>query len=243
MASRYNLVTPLASEAKERPSLEFLVISDNRGLFQSVAAAIGRVHGKLNCAPTTGTARDFIARHRVDGIVVDMALPGALELVSQVRASRANRSSVVFACLSSEPETQSVVRAGVNFMLRPPLLLEKVAHVFASAVPMMVAEKRQSFRYPLMVPVELKIKEREVESTMSNLSEDGMAIWSLFYHAPGTTIQFAFELPFGGLVRGQGEVAWSNGDGLAGIKFRPLTDEASRHLSAWIQRRDSRVGI
>lgn len=240
-ASPKNLPSPLASDAKERPGLEFLVISDDKALFQTVAVAMASVHGRLNCVPTTVAAHDLIARRHVDGIIVDMGLPGALDLVGRIRSS-INRSSVVFACLSSEPETQLVVHAGANFVLHRPLLPEKVAHVFAVAVPMMVAEKRQSFRYPLMVPVELKIREREVESTMSNLSEGGMAIWSLFYHAPGTTINFAFELPFGGLVRGHGDVAWSSGDGLAGIKFHALSHEASRHLSAWLERRDFSSG-
>jgi DNA-binding response OmpR family regulator len=236
-ASPKYLTSPLALDENERPSLEFLVISDDQALFQTVAMAIAGVHGRLNCAATVGTARDVTAQRRMDGIVVDMSFPGALEMLKWVRSSSVNRSSVVFACLGSEPETQLAVHAGANFVLRQPLLPERVAHVLATAVPMMVAEKRQSFRYPLMVPVELKIKDRELESTMSNLSEGGMAIWSLFYQAPGTTIHFAFELPFGGLVRGHGDVAWSSGDGLAGIRFHLLPDEASRHLAAWIQRR------
>jgi hypothetical protein len=90
-----------------------------------------------------------------------------------------------------------------------------------------------------MIPVGLKMREREVESTMSNLSEAGMAIWSLFYRAPGSLIQFAFEIPFGGLVRGEGEVAWTNGDGLAGIRFRTLFDSGAAHLAEWILRRNT----
>jgi hypothetical protein len=145
--------------------------------------------------------------------------------------------------MGSTPETQLAAHAGANFVLHPPLLPEKVAHVVKVAVPLMVAEKRRFFRYPLMVPVELRMKAREVESTMSNLSEGGMAIWSLYYRAPGSRVHFAFELPFGGLVRGQGDVAWSNSDGLAGIKFHKLSDQSYRHLTAWITRRDAATGI
>jgi hypothetical protein len=64
-----------------------------------------------------------------------------------------------------------------------------------------------------------------------------MAIWSLYYHPPGSAIQFAFEIPFGGLIRGDGEVTWTSPDGLAGVRFRNLSDQASAHLSAWIARR------
>ena len=240
-ASTKNLAALSTRATQARPRLEFLVVSEEKALVQTVASAVASVQGQLNCAPAMATARDFIARRRVDGIVVDMRLAGALEILGQVRVSSANRSAVVFACLGSDPEVQAAqpsILAGANFVLRQPLVKEKVIRVFAAAVPMMMAEKRQSFRYPLMVPVELSIRGREAESTMSNLSEGGMAIWSLFYHAPGTAIEFAFQLPFGGLVRGDGAVAWSNGDGLAGIKFQPLSEQACHHLSAWLQRRD-----
>jgi CheY-like chemotaxis protein len=222
-----------------RSKLEFLVVCSDNSIFKTVAAAIRQVSGRLNCAPGIGTACDYLTRRKVDGIVIDMNLPGALELIGRMRGASPNRFSVVFACMGSAPETQFAIRAGANFVLHRPLLPDKIAHIFTMAATMMVAEKRRYFRYPLMVPVELKMKEREVESTMSNLSEGGMAIWSLYYHAPGSSIEFAFELPFGGLIRGKGEVAWTNADGLCGVKFNILPDQAYTHLSSWIERRDT----
>jgi CheY-like chemotaxis protein len=220
-----------------RPVFEFLVVCKDNPVFQTVAAAIRQVQGRLNCAPSAATARDYVAWRKVDGIVVDMSLPGALELIRRVRGATPNRFSAVFACIGSSPETQVAIDAGANFVLHRPLLPDKIARVLNAATDLMVAEKRRHLRHPLMVPVELKMKEREVESTMSNLSEGGMAIWSLYYYPPGAAIQFAFEIPFGGLVRGDGEVAWTNGDGLSGVKFRTLSDQARDHLSAWIARR------
>ena len=225
------------SEAEERAGLEFLVITENKTLFETVALAIRKVRGRLNCTPSPAAAKNYLSHRRVDGILVDMDLAGALEIVATVRGSRANRSSVVFAFLNDLPAPQLVVKAGANFVLHQPILLDNVSQVFSAALPLMVSGKRKDFRYPLMVPVELKMNERRVESTMSNLSEGGMAIWSLFYYPPGATIDFAFELPFGGRVLGRGEVAWANGDGLAGIRFQQLSDQATAHLSDWIRRR------
>src|SRR5262249_36155696 len=91
-------------------------ISDDKSLVQTIAAVVEAVEGRLNCA-SAATAREFIARQRVDGIVVDLKLAGALEMMKKVRASSANRSAVVFACLSSEPETQLAIHAGANFVL------------------------------------------------------------------------------------------------------------------------------
>jgi ActR/RegA family two-component response regulator len=219
--------------------LEFLVVSNDHQVLKTVAESIHTLHGRPNCIPSVATARDYLGWRKVDGIVIDMNLPGALELIGRMRGGSPNRFTVVFACVASSVESQVAIRAGANFVLHRPLAPDKIGHVFTAAADIMVAEKRRYFRYPLMVPVELKMKERQVESTMSNLSETGMAIWSLYYHAPGSSIQFAFEIPFGGLIRGEGTVAWTNADGLAGIKFNELADEACDHLSAWAARRNS----
>jgi hypothetical protein len=175
----------------------------------------------------------------MDGIVIDMNLPGSLELIRRVRSASSNRSSAVFACTASSSESQLAIGAGANFVLHRPLLPGKMERALTAAADIMTAEKRRHHRFPLMVPVGLKMREREVETTMSNLSEAGMAIWSLYYRAPGSLIQFAFEMPSGNLVRGEGEVAWTNADGLTGIRFRTLLDQSSIHLADWISRRDS----
>src|SRR5215467_5995990 len=233
------MVSSTAATQSARGKLEFLVVGYDNAIFKTVSAAIRQVNGRLNCAPSAGTARDYITRRKVDAVVIDMNLPGALDLIGRLRAASSNRFTVVFACMGSAPETQFAIRAGANFVLHRPLVPDKVARIFTLAATMMVAEKRRYFRYPLMVPVELKMKEREVESTMANLSEGGMAIWSLYYHSPGSSVQFAFELPYGGLIRGKGEVAWTNPDRLTGIKFDILPDQAYSHLASWIHRREN----
>ncbi|HLW52051.1 MAG TPA: PilZ domain-containing protein [Candidatus Angelobacter sp.] len=217
---------------------EFLVVCQDSVIFKDIAAAVRQVNGRLNCAGKVSSAADYIARRKVDGIVIDMGLPGALELIQRVRNGSANRGSVVFACIGAAPEAQFAIRAGANFLLQRPLAAEKIAHIFNVAASLMVTERRRNFRYPLMVPVELTMGSRQVESTMSNLSEAGMAIWSLYFHTPGSRIHFAFEIPFGGVIRGHGEVAWTNADGLAGVKFDILPDRAYTFLSQWIAQRD-----
>ena len=229
-------LSPFATVQSGLPNLEFLVVCGDHSLFDTLAAAVHQVNGRLRGTPHAETAADYVLRRKVDGIVIDMSLPGAVELIGRVRRSSANRFSIVFACMGPIPETQSAIRAGANFVLRRPFVQDRVANIFRAAAARMAAEKRRYSRYPLMVPVELKIGERQVEGTMSNLSEGGMAVWSLYYHAPGSTVQFAFEIPFGGLIRGEGGVAWTNADGLAGIKFHSLSDRARAHLAEWVAR-------
>lgn len=223
-------------------SLEFLAVCNDPAAFTVMAAAIHEVDGRLNCAPTCAAAADYLARRKIDGIVVDMSVPGALEFLRRVRSGNANKFSVVFACLDPAKEASPVLGAGANFILRKPLDRARMMQAFAAAVPLMAAEKRRFFRYSLMLPVALTVGKESDHSTMSNLSEGGMAVWSVREYAPGTAVGFSFTLPFGGLIRGEGRVAWTNPEGAMGIKFQILPDSAYSHLYGWLNRRDAQAG-
>src|SRR5512146_621688 len=205
------VAAPMSSaRAGARTVPEFLVVCGDRSVFKALAVAIRQVKGRLNCASSAHGAACYLARRKADGILIDMKVPGALDLIQRARAGSANRSSVIFACMTATMEAQFALRAGANFVMHRPLLPDKIARMFKVAAAMMAAEKRRYCRYPLMVPVEMKVNGRDVESTMSNLSESGMAIWSLHYHPPGSRITFSFQLPFGGVIQGRGEITWTN---------------------------------
>src|SRR5262245_61934013 len=110
-------------------NLEFMVVCNDASIFRAVAAAIRKVNGRLNCAPGTNGAWDYLSRRKVDGIVVDMGMPGALEMINRLRVASCNRSSVVFACMGSSTETQFAIRSGANFVLHHPLVPEKIAYI------------------------------------------------------------------------------------------------------------------
>ena len=221
-----------------QPGLEFLVVCNESVVFNTVTEAIHAMRGRLNCASNIASAGDYIARRKIDGIVIDMTLQGTLELIDRVRRGNANKFSVIFACLGPTMEPQFALRAGANFVFSRSTEISQIERLFSAAASMMVAEKRRFFRYPLMVPVQLKVDNKDMEGTMANLSEGGMAIWCLQDTPRGATIQFSFELPFGGLIQGKGEIAWGSADGTVGIKFHILQDQAYTHLSGWLGRCD-----
>ena len=237
MASTDGTPAPRRPGAFEQ-SLEFLVVCDNYALLKTLTTVIHQLSGKLNCAPTAAAASGYINRRKLDGIVVDMQIAGALELIRTIRDGSSNKFSVVFTCISNADEAHKPIEAGANFVLHHPVTVKKVFDALSSASAMMLAERRRYFRYPLMVSIQLRGAGRESRGTISNLSESGMALWSLTSFPIGTNVQFEFDLPFGGRILGKGEVAWSNADGLMGVKFHMLLDSAYAHLSSWLSRRE-----
>ena len=146
---------------------------------------------------------------------------------------------MVFACVTSSSEVTLALSAGANFVVHHPFTAEKIGQLFQAAAPLMAAEKRRYFRYPLVATVDLKIDNKNVRATMSNLSEGGMAIWYLELQQLGASVGFSFELPFAGTIRGRGEVTWANTEGLIGVKFHSLAEGAYQHLKSWLDRRIS----
>jgi len=228
----------IASEKNAGARLEFLVVCTHAITFKILTAAIHDVNGRLNCASSSGAAMDYLARRKVDGIVIDMGIPGALDLLACVRTASSNKLSVVFACVSSEQQAKVALQVGANFVLYEPFQSEAILQSFKTASRMMGTERRRFFRYPLMLPLELKVSGRREDVMMANLSEGGMAIWNLRPYVPGTLLEFSFRLPFGGHILGQGEITWTNGEGSSGVRFHILPDRAYTHLFGWLSRQD-----
>ncbi|HEV2962148.1 MAG TPA: response regulator [Candidatus Angelobacter sp.] len=217
--------------------LDFLVVCDDYPALRAITKAVADSGGKLSCAPSPASALEYIARRKLDGIIVDLRVAGAMELIEAVRNGKSNKSSVVFACVTSSSEVTLALSAGANFVVHHPFTTEKIGQLFQSAAPLMAAEKRRYFRYPLVAPVNLKTDAKDPRATMSNLSEGGMAIWCPELQQLGATIGFSFELPFGGTIQGRGEVTWVNTEGLVGVKFHSLAEGAYQHLKNWLDRR------
>jgi hypothetical protein len=102
----------------------------------------------------------------------------------------------------------------------------------------MEAERKRYLRHQLMVPVVIKRRDNEQKAITANISRGGMAVRCNDTYEPGSSIQFAFDLPVGE-VTGRGEVAWSSHEGFMGIKFFLLGDHEKKSLSSWLDQREA----
>src|SRR5256885_3507306 len=217
----------------DQPQLEFLVVCSDVLEYRTIPAAIQKISGVVNYPSNAATARAYIARRKIDGIFVDTSSEGVTELIYDIRHGNSNRFSVIFACAGAADDPARLLSAGVNFVLQKPLLVEGVAQVLNTAIQMMEAERRRYMRHQLMVPVLIKLREREQAAMTANISHGGMAVRCHDTYEPGASVHFAFDLPIGE-INGRGEVAWTNTDGSMGIKFYLLPDQYKKSLSNFL---------
>lgn len=218
--------------------LEFLLVSNDYATLTAVAGGVKKFGGKLGLAPSAEEAREYLGRRRIDGVFVDMQLPGALGLIETVRKGSSNGKAAIFACLADTKESTLTLNAGANFLLRKPLNVDSVALHITIAKDIMLRERRRYFRHPVNTQVILKDAETEQHAKMLNVSEGGMAVRSGKPLKFGSPIEFTFELAFGEEIRGKGLVAWTSSEGMAGILIQTLHGMGRGYLEVWLKGRE-----
>lgn len=214
--------------------LEFVLVSNDYATLNAVSGGVKKYGGKLILVPTAEAARDLVNRRKIDGVFVDLEVAGALGLIESIRKGTSNNKIVIFACVRTSREYTSTLNAGANFLLRKPLGLDSVALHITIAKELLVRERRRYFRHPVKLQVLLKEGEVGQLARMTNLSEGGMAVHTAKPLRHSSVVDFEFEFSFGVTVKGKGQVAWINTEGMAGIILQTFHANGKEHLEAWL---------
>jgi len=218
--------------------LEFVLVSSDYAAVTALSRGVKKYGAKSSLSPGAESARDSLRRRKVDGILVDMELPGALELIMDIRKGTSNSKSAIFACVQSSKESTITLSAGANFLLLKPLTAESVTLHITIAKEMMEREHRRYFRHPMDLPVLLKDADGDQPARMTNLSEGGLAVRTTRVLKHSSMIEFEFELPFGEALSGRGQVAWTNQEGMSGILVHSFHGKGREQLEAWLIARE-----
>jgi c-di-GMP-binding flagellar brake protein YcgR len=100
----------------------------------------------------------------------------------------------------------------------------------------MVRERRRYFRYPVEIPVHLKVPQGpELTATSTNLSEGGMAMRIGGQLLKDTVAALRFTLPASNTaLELKGQIAWSDGRGRTGIRFVEVPQSSQYQLDKWL---------
>lgn len=219
-------------------NLEFVLVSSDYALMQAVSKGVKSFGARFVLVPTAHEARECLNRRKIDGVFVDMEVPGALGLIESTRKGTSNNKAVIFACLVNAKESTQVLAVGANFLLRKPLSEDSVAMHITISKELLVREQRRYFRHPVNLPVTLKERDLEQQARLTNLSGGGMAVRTVKPLKQGAVLDITFELSMGARISARGQVAWVNSEGMAGVMLQTLRGKGSEQLHAWLAARE-----
>ena len=97
--------------------LEFVLVSSDYATMQAVSKGVKKLGARFILVPTAHEARECLNRRKIDGVFVDMEVPGALGLIESTRKGTSNSKAVIFACLVNAKESSQILAVGANLLI------------------------------------------------------------------------------------------------------------------------------
>ena len=218
-------------------NLDSLLISHDAALLGVLRPTLEKISVTIEICPDSRPSMEVLAKRKFDAVIIDCDdLQDGVTILRDLRKTQSNSKSVAFAVLNGKTTTQEAFQYGANFVLQKPLTPLHASRCFNAALNFMVRERRRYFRYPVEIPVRIKVPHSpELTVTSTNLSEGGMAIRTVSKLVKDTPVEVHFTLPNSNIsLELKSQVAWTDGTGHAGIRFVEVPQSSQYQLDKWL---------
>src|ERR1700730_8263877 len=135
-----------------------LLVSGDIQTIDTLCEFMGKIAMHVEVCSDIASAARKLCHSKFEALVVDFKdRAEALEFLKTSRQMTSHKASIVLAILNSNDETPSAFRAGASFVLVKPLPPPVLMRTLRVSYPLMVSERRRSFRCPVQIPVYVSI--------------------------------------------------------------------------------------
>lgn len=212
-----------------------MVLSRDTDKVAVLMRAFSRLDIDVVVCSEPSSAISLMDRKKFEAVVIDFSVPGADALLKNMRQQRENKTMVA-AILSSETTVGEAFAMGAKFVLYEPITLDRALQGLRAVKSLMYPQRRQQLRKPAYAPVTLKFNPgREVKAVVVNVSEGGMAVRLPEPATARQSLRARFTLPgMRDAVDVQGQIAWVDKNGRAGVRFVHISSELHNQLKEWL---------
>jgi CheY-like chemotaxis protein len=217
--------------------LDCLVVCRDAVVLEVLRPAFEKLSIAAEYCPGVASGREILGSEKYDCVVVDCDdLQGGSEVLRELKKSASNKNSMAFAILNGKTTTQEAFDMGANFVLQKPIQPVNAMRCLGAAFGQMIRERRRYSRVPVEMAATLSFQDApELKATATNLSEGGMAIRFKGKMPKRGLLHVQFTLPgTGNSLQPKVDLAWMDGAGNAGLRFRDLPQSSREHLERWL---------
>jgi CheY-like chemotaxis protein len=231
-----------APRTKPSPTIgvRVLLVSADIQTIDTLCESMGKMAMHVDICSDFASAGSKLCHSKFEALVVDFKQRAeALELLKKSRQMTSHKAAVVLAILNSNDEMPSAFRAGASFVLVKPLSATVLMRTLRVSYPLMVNEKRHSFRCPVQVPVHVSLRDQpEFMATSINISEVGIALSGSTGLQVGDRVVLRLTLPHTqAAAKITAEVCWCDPAGQAGMEFVQVSASVKEQLVHWLAAR------
>ena len=215
--------------------LQSMVLSRDTDKVAVLMRAFSRLDIDVVVCSEPSSAMALMDRKKFEAVVIDFSVPGADELLKEMRRQRENKTMIA-AILGGESSVSEAFTMGAKFVLYEPITLDRALQGLRAVKSLMYPQRRQQLRKPAYAPVCLKFTPgHEVKAVVLNVSEGGIAVRLSEAATVRQTVRARFNLPgIREAIDVQGQIAWADKHGRAGIRFVHVSSQLHAHLKQWL---------
>jgi hypothetical protein len=218
-------------------TLSSLLVSRDWQEVSVLECILGGLHIAVDVESEPERARAKLAKAKIDALIVDYDLSGAASLLLGLQNGTI-RNSVPLVIMGGSSRHKRPETERGTFVFEKPISVEQAVHTLSAARNMIVDGRLRYYRQTLDLQVSLTCgSRRPLRAHLLNLSQGGIGI-RVRQPLPTTgPVQVRFALP--GSQRSmkmEGEVAWMDPQGNAGIRFVETNPRRKRDLQLWLER-------
>jgi hypothetical protein len=210
-----------------------MVVSRDWAEVSVLECILGGLHIGVDVEPEPKRAREKLAKSKVDALIVDCDLDGT---TSFLHGLGTGLNAVPLVIVSGSNGHTQLADKVATFVFKKPISVEQAVRTLSAARNMILDGRLRYNRHALDLPVSVAYGPRKkVEAHLMNLSQGGLGIRLSGPVAFPGPVRVSFQLPESKVqMKLQGEVAWTDKLGNAGIRFLDMNSELKRDLKLWL---------
>jgi DNA-binding response OmpR family regulator len=215
--------------------LQSMVLSRDTDKVAVLMRAFSRLDIDVVVCSEPSSAIALMDRKKFEAVVIDFSVPGADELLQDIRQQRENKTMIAV-ILDGETSVSQAFSRGAKFVLYEPITPDRALQGLRAVKSLMYPQRRQQLRKPAYAPVCLEFTPgREVKAVVLNVSEGGIAVRLAEAATVRQSVRARFNLPgIREAIDVQGQIAWADKHGRAGIRFVHLSSQLHGQLKQWL---------
>jgi CheY-like chemotaxis protein len=241
-ASETSRSAPPSGKQSPPPTIgvRVLLVRGDIQTIDTLCEIMGKMAMHVEVCSDFAAATRKLCHSKFEALVVDFKERAeALEMLKKSLQMTSHKASVVLAILNSNDEMPSAFRAGASFVLVKPLSPTVLLRRLKVSYPLMVHERRRTFRCPVQLPVYVtadSLPERLAATV--NITEVGIAISNASGLQVGDRVALRLTLPHRETpTKINAEICWCDPAGMAGMEFVQVSAPVKEQLVSWLSAR------
>jgi hypothetical protein len=220
-------------------TLTSMVVSRDWQEVSVLECILGGLHIDCDVESEPQRAQQKLASRKVDALIVDCDLRGSDQFLRDLQHDTQFPLSVPLVVMGGPRERREIDATGALFSFEKPISVEQAVRTLSAARNLILDGRLRYHRQNVEASVALAWgAQKKTQGALMNLSQGGIGIRLDREVQVRQPLQISFRLPgTRHTVKARGEVAWTDQQGNAGIRFLDVPARVQRSLQLWLAQR------